>query len=43
MRAWDRNGDGRIDYDQWLDSLRGSLNKRRYRMVDLVYSKLKER
>merc|ERR1711988_434016 len=43
MRAWDRNGDGRIDYDDWLNSLRGSLNKRRYRMVDLVYAALKER
>merc|ERR1711988_363075 len=43
MRAWDRSGDGRIDYDQWLNSLRGSLNKRRYRMVDIVYSVLKER
>lgn len=43
MRTWDRNGDGRIDYDAWLSSLRGSLNKRRTRMVELVYNALKER
>jgi len=39
----DRNGDGRIDYEEWINSLRGSLNKRRYRMVDLVYNALTER
>jgi len=43
MRCWDRTGDGRIDYEEWLNSLRGSLNHRRDRMVDLVYEALKER
>ena len=23
MRCWDRSGDGRIDYEDWLNSLRG--------------------
>merc|ERR1711871_1224912 len=43
MRCWDRSGDGRVDYEEWIGSLRGSLNKRRERMVELVYSALKER
>merc|ERR1711907_283743 len=43
MRCWDQSGDGRVDYEAWLNSLRGSLNKRRLRMVDLVYNSLKER
>lgn len=42
-RTMDRNGDGRIDYEEWINSLRGSLNKRRVRMVDLCYATLKER
>jgi len=43
MRCWDRQGNGRVDYEEWLDSLRGSLNKRRFRMVGLVHNVLRER
>jgi len=43
MRCWDKSGDGRVDYEEWLDSLRGALNKRRHRMVHLVHTALSER
>jgi len=43
MRTWDHCGDGRIDYESWIGSLRGSMNKRRRHIVELAFNTIKER
>ena len=43
MRTWDHCGDGRVDYDAWIASLRGSMNSRRRFIVELVFNTIKER
>jgi len=43
MRTWDSCGDGRIEYDPWISSLRGTMNKRRMNAVELVFNTVKER
>jgi len=43
MRAWDSLGDGRIHYDGWISSLRGSMNARRRNAVELGFETIKKR
>jgi Ca2+-binding EF-hand superfamily protein len=38
--AFDRNGDGSIDYDEFLRSVRGSMNNFRKKFVDQAFNKM---
>lgn len=40
FKYFDRNNDGKITYDEFLNTLRGDLNDRRRGLVDLAYNKL---
>jgi len=40
FKYFDRNNDGKITYDEFLNTLRGDLNDRRRGLVDQAYNKL---
>ena len=40
VRAFDRNGDGIVNFDEFLTSLKGKMNDRRLKVVALAYEKL---
>ncbi len=40
MKAYDRNNDGVISYDEFLRGMRGALNSRRAKMVQKAFKKL---
>jgi len=37
MRNFDRDGNGQIDFDEFIYALRGDLNERRTRLVDMAF------
>ena len=39
MGVWDKNGDGVINFDEFLVGLRGNLNETRQAIVDQAYNK----
>jgi Ca2+-binding EF-hand superfamily protein len=40
FRAFDRNEDGTIDYDEFLRQIRGNMNNNRKRLVDQAWNKI---
>ena len=40
MQAFDRNGDGVVNFDEFLTTLKGQINQRRLSLVALAYEKL---
>jgi Ca2+-binding EF-hand superfamily protein len=40
FKAFDRNGDGNIDYDEFLRQVRGNMNNNRKRLVDQAWNKM---
>jgi Ca2+-binding EF-hand superfamily protein len=40
IKTFDRNGDGFVNFDEFLTTLKGKLNDRRLRLVALAYEKL---
>ena len=40
FKYFDRNNDGKVDYDEFLRGIRGDLSDRRKRMIQLAYKKL---
>lgn len=40
FKYFDRNNDGRLDYDEFLRGIRGDLNDRRRGLVHLAFKKL---
>mmetsp|Transcript_2324 Transcript_2324/g.3335 ORF Transcript_2324/g.3335 Transcript_2324/m.3335 type:complete len:423 (-) Transcript_2324:34-1302(-) len=42
MKAYDRNNDGVVSYDEFIRGMRGSLNSRRLKMVMKAFKKLDE-
>ena len=40
VRAFDRNGDGSVNFDEFLTTLKGKMNERRLKLVALAYEKL---
>jgi Ca2+-binding EF-hand superfamily protein len=40
MRAFDRNGDGVVNFDEFLTTLKGKMNEKRLKLVALAYEKL---
>ena len=40
FKYFDKNNNGKIDYDEFLVALRGDLNARRTKLVDMAFDKL---
>ena len=40
IKTFDRNGDGMVDYDEFLIGLRGALNRRRREIILMAFDKL---
>ena len=40
FKYFDRNNDGRVDYDEFLRGIRGDLNERRRALVQQAFKKL---